>query len=702
MTSAFYLRALAFLVITGCLECTQGAATPALMPLPAHMQLAAAAGALRIDTGFTVAASGPGASDPRVQAALVRMLRGITRQTGLMVSGHPVGATAASTLKIFVAAQDHPAPQRLGDNEHYVLKVAANQATLNADAPLGALRGLNTFLQLIELSNEGFVVPAVSIDDAPRFPWRGLSLDCSRHFIPLAGIQRTLDGMALVKLNVFHWHLSDDQGFRVESKRFPKLHEMGSDGLYYRQSEIRELIEYAYLLGIRVVPEFDMPGHTTSWFAGYPELASAPGPYSIERKFGIFKPAMDPANEATYEFLDGFLEEMTALFPDEYFHVGGDEVEPDQWKANPRIQAFMKEHGIETEPLLQAYFSKRVQQLVARYRKHMVGWDEALQPGIPTTILIQSWRGPQALAEAARKGYEGILSAGYYLDLMQPASEHYLVDPIQGDTAALPSQEQKRILGGEAAMWEELATPENLDAKLWPRLAAIAERLWSPAGARDTTTMYVRLGVTSRWLEFHGLGHRQCLRLMLERLAAGGGVTADGGDSSLKSLERFAEVLEPIKGYTRNENGEKYTQSTPLNRLVDSIPPESDAAREFRALVERYLDHSSNTTVTSAVTSQELARLEAELQAWQANLPKARSLFVGNALLNECGSVADRLDTILEIGVEAIEALRSGRRWDASATTARLARLDQAYTPKAEMLIQIQPGIKRLVSATGK
>jgi hexosaminidase len=667
------------------------------MPLPARMRLAEPAGALRIEASFNVAALGPGASDPRVQAAIVRMRGGITRQTGLMVSSQPAAATAAATLRIFVAAPDHPAPQRLGDSEHYMLNVTAGQATLIADAPLGALRGLNTFLQLIELSNAGFTVPAVLIDDAPRFPWRGLSLDCSRHFIPLGAIRRTLDGMALVKLNVFHWHLSDDQGFRVESKRFPRLQQMGSDGLYYKQTEIRDLIEYAYSLGIRVVPEFDMPGHTTSWFAGYPELASAPGPYSIERKFGIFKPAMDPAKEDTYRFLGEFLEEMTDLFPDEYFHVGGDEVEPDQWKANTRIHAFMKEHGIDGEPLLQAYFSKRVQELVARHGKHMVGWDEALQPGIPKTILIQSWRGPQSLADAARQGYEGILSAGYYLDLMQPASQHYLVDPIQGETAALPGPEQKRILGGEAAMWEELATPENLDAKLWPRLAAIAERFWSPASAKDIASMYDRLAFTSRWLEFHGLRHRESLRLMRERLVAGGDLSAHDAHDSIEALDRFAEVLEPIKEYTRNEDGEKYTQSTPLNRLVDSISPESDTAREFRALVERYLEKRSN----SAVTSEALTRLEAELSAWHANLQKVRPLFGRNALLSDCNSVADRLETILQAGLEAIQALRAGRRWDASETSARLARLDQAYAPQSELLIQIQPGVRRLMTAAG-
>jgi hexosaminidase len=200
--------------------------------------------------------------------------------------------------------------------------------------------------------------------------------------------------------------------------------------------------------------------------------------------------------------------------------------------------------------------------------------------------------------------------------------------------------------------------------------------------------MYERLNLTSLWLEFHGLRHRQCLRLMRERLAAG---------ASIEPLNSFAEVLEPIKGYTRNENGELYTQSTPLNRLVDSIPPESDVAREFRTLVDHYLDAGSNT----AAASNDLARLEAQLREWQANLPKVRPLFARNALLAECNSVADRLETILETGLEAIQALRTGRRWDASATNARLSRLDQAFAPQSEMLIQIQPGIKRLVTASG-
>ena len=185
-------------------------------------------------------------------------------------------------------------------------------------------------------SPQGFVVPAVVIDDQPRFPWRGLMLDAGRHFMPLDTVRQTLDGMEAVKLNVFHWHLSEDQGFRVQSKIFPLLQEKGSDGLYYTQDEIRGILAYARDRGIRVVPEFDMPGHAGAWFVGYPDLASGTGPYHIERKWGVFDPAMDPTRESTYAFIDRFFAEMTALFPDAYFHIGGDECNGKEWDASPR------------------------------------------------------------------------------------------------------------------------------------------------------------------------------------------------------------------------------------------------------------------------------------------------------------------------------------------------------------------------------
>ncbi len=246
------------------------------------------------------------------------------------------------------------------EDESYTLDVAPAGARLTAPTVVGALRGLATLEQLVQADSAGFYLPAVHISDAPRFPWRGVLIDAGRHFVPPELIRRTLDGMAAVKLNVLHWHLSEDQGFRVESKRFPKLHGLGSDGQYYTQQELRDLVAYARDRGIRVVPEFDMPGHSTSWFVGYPEHASAPGPYAIERRFGVFPPAFDPTRESTYLFLEQFITEMTGIFPDPYWHIGGDEVMGKQWNENPRIAAYKRTHGMRTNEALQAHFNQRL------------------------------------------------------------------------------------------------------------------------------------------------------------------------------------------------------------------------------------------------------------------------------------------------------------------------------------------------------
>jgi len=196
---------------------------------------------------------------------------------------------------------------------------------------------------------------------------------------------------------------------------------MGSDGLFYTQEQAREIISYARERGIRVVPEFDMPGHATAWLVGHPELASAPGPYTIERGAGIFEPALDPTREETYKLLDGFLGEMAALFPDAYMHIGGDENTGKQWDRNPKIQEFMRAKGLKDNHALQTYFNQRLLKILQKNGKRMMGWDEIFQPDLPKDVVIHSWRGQKALAEAARKGYDGILSYGYYIDLIQHA-----------------------------------------------------------------------------------------------------------------------------------------------------------------------------------------------------------------------------------------------------------------------------------------
>src|SRR6516225_1455283 len=394
-----------------------------LMPMPSYYQLTS--DQMAIEQSFSVALTGH--QEERLESAVQRFLRDLSRRTGMPLTAQPVDPPQAKLL--IHTDQASKEVQEPGEDESYSLEVTPSGARLSAPNPLGTLHGLQTFLQLVESTPAGFAVPVIRIHDTPRFVWRGLMIDVSRHFMPLDIIKRNLDGMEAVKMNVFHWHLSDDQGFRVESKKFPKLQQMGSDGLYYTQAQVRDLITYAHDRGIRVVPEFDMPGHSAAWFVGYPELASAPGPYQIERKWGIFDPAMDPAEEATYRFLDKFIGEMAALFPDKYFHIGGDEVNGKQWDANPKIQAFMRAHGLKTNQDLQAYFNERVEKIVAKHGKIMVGWDEILRPTLPKDIVVQSWRGQESLAQAAKLGFRGLLSYGYYLDLMWPTARHYAVDP---------------------------------------------------------------------------------------------------------------------------------------------------------------------------------------------------------------------------------------------------------------------------------
>ena len=257
----------------------------------------------------------------------------------------------SATLNIVVENADHLPPQKLGDDERYSLTIGGDHIKLTANAPIGVLRGMETLLQLVKQNENpgsaGFSVPAVTIQDEPRFGWRGLSFDVSRHFMPVWKVKQTLDGLAAVKLNVLHWHLCDDEGFRVESKLYPRLQEFGSDGMYYTQAEVRDVIHYAADRGIRVVPEFEMPGHSTAMLAAYPELGTGKGPFEIVHKHEP-EPiwVMDPTKEYTYEFLDGLIGEMSKLFPDEYFHVGGDEVSPKKWMADPDIRAFMQAHQL--------------------------------------------------------------------------------------------------------------------------------------------------------------------------------------------------------------------------------------------------------------------------------------------------------------------------------------------------------------------
>jgi hexosaminidase len=646
-----------------------------IMPLPAHVSQID--GSLSLSGGVDIVFEGY--TEARLDRARDRFLDTFAHETGILPAPSQPAARAKFVIK--TAGPSDPI-QQVGEDESYHLEVSTDGVVLTAPNPLGVLHGLQTFLQLVEMTPQGFSVHALIIDDQPRFPWRGLMIDSGRHFMPLDVIRHNLDGMEAIKMNVFHWHLSEDQGFRVESKVFPLLQQKGSDGLYYTQDEIRGLIDYARDRGIRVVPEFDMPGHATAWFVGYPDLASGHGPYQIERQWGVFDPAMDPTRESTYEFLDKFLQEMTALFPDAYFHIGGDECNGKEWDANPRIQKYMHDHRIKDDAALQAYFTGRVQQLVAKRGKTTIGWDEVLQPDTPKDVVIQSWRGQASLAQAARRGYRGILSNGYYIDLNEPASQHYAVDPLEGETGKLSVEEQKNILGGEATMWSEFATPEIISGKIWPRTAAIAERLWSPQETKNVDSMYRRLAIVSAKLGSYDLNYDATSERMLHRLSGG---------SDLSSLRVLASVVEPPKEYQR-EGLAKYYSYTPLNRLVDAVPSESIRGREFRNLATRI--------AAGKASSDDWKTARQWLTLWRDNDASLQAQLPQSQLTAELVPVSHNLNKIATIGLAALDALEKHERVSAATKSDQIASLKKLAAPQAVLFNAINPGVVTLVNAS--
>ena len=647
-----------------------------LMPVPASVEILP--GRLPIDGTFKVLAKDY--SDARLQAGIARAMRRLEGRTGIIVPATPAQDETSATLLIHCQSAGKNIPA-VDENESYRLDVSDKQAQLTAPTVIGVLRGLETFLQLLESDRNGYYLPAVKIQDQPRFAWRGLLIDIGRHYQPPEVLKRNLDAMAAVKLNVFHWHLTEDQGFRVESKKFPKLHLLGSDGLYYTQDQVRDIIAYARERGIRVVPEFDIPGHSTSWLVGYPELGSAPGPYQIERGAGIFEPALDPTRDQVYKFLDGFLGEMAALFPDSYMHIGGDENEGKQWDRNPQIQAFMKAKGIANNHALQAYFNQQLLKILQKHGKKMIGWDEILQPELPKDAVIQSWRGPASLADAAKKGYDGILSAGYYIDLIYPTTQHYSVDPIPANST-LTKDEAKHVLGGEATMWGEWVSPDTIDSRIWPRTAAIAERLWSPQSVTDVDDMYRRLAVVSQQLEELGLTHKKNFAMLLRRLA--------GGDD-IAALATLASLIEPVKEYRRYQL-RPATMLTPLTGLVDAARPDSEAARRFVTMVDGFLSDAPRFQLFREDIRTSLTQWRDAGLALEPQMDRSPALHEAQPLAKDLAELGD-------IGLEALTYLSARTPATQEWRDAKLARLDEAAKPKAALEFVHVASVKQLVIA---
>jgi hexosaminidase len=436
--------------------------------------------------------------------------------------------------------------------EGYELRVTTNSIVLRAPAPAGLFYGVQTLLELLPpeifstnaTTNVDWRIPCVSIQDWPRFPWRGLMLDVSRHFYYPSEVEKILDAMAWCKLNRFHWHLTDDQGWRIEIKKYPKLTQTsawrpgvgfgldpqsttayGPDGRYggfYTPADIRKVVQYAAARHITIVPEIEMPGHATAVLAAYPQFSCTGGPFTLPLAGGVFHGIYDPANPATFKFLDDVLAEVCRLFPGPYVHLGGDEVPKDSWKKSPACQALMKREGLKNEEELQSWFIRRMEKTVNAHGKTLLGWSEILQGGLAHNAVVMDWIG--GATEAAGAGHDVVMTPTKfcYLDYYQstnhaaepraiggflPLEKVYAFEPVP---ARLAPEFQVHILGGQCNLWTEyIPSLARAEYMLFPRACALAEVTWSAKTARDFPDFSQRLQVEFQRFDQQGVNYRR-------------------------------------------------------------------------------------------------------------------------------------------------------------------------------------------------
>ncbi|MFH1842381.1 MAG: beta-N-acetylhexosaminidase [bacterium] len=460
------------------------AGEPAIIPAPVRLE--------RRDGSCTLTSSS------RILAAddLGRVANYLAEITGLQraAAGADSGAAPATSIHLTRTDQSPGA-------EGYRLTATPQRIDITAGTDHGAFNGVQTLRQLagerlLDAGSLPVAIPAVTVVDTPRFGWRGLLLDCCRHFVTKDFVKRTIDLLALHKLNRLHWHLTEDQGWRLASDRYPRLIGVGAwrpsadgerYGGFYSQQDIREVVAYAASRHVTVVPEIEMPGHATAALAAYPEFSCRGEALAVKTEWGIFDEVFCAGNEATFEFLEQILGEVMALFPGEYIHIGGDECPRKRWRDCSRCQARIRDEGLADEDALQGYFTGRIARFLARHGRRAMGWDEILDGGLPAGAAVQSWRGLEGAVAAARAGHDAIVSptSHAYFDYdvsVTDLRKVYGFDPVP---PGLTADQRRHILGGEACLWTERAPQETIDGKLFPRLLAMAECLWSAPGGKD-------------------------------------------------------------------------------------------------------------------------------------------------------------------------------------------------------------------------
>lgn len=447
-------------------------------------------------------------------------LLGADFEVGIVASGERT-RTAHPPGLVLVFVEDASLPK-----EAYRLTIGTERVELASSGHAGWYYGTRSLLGLL---TEGDAASGV-IEDAPRYSWRGVHLDVSRHFYPVEFIERFIDLAALHKLNVFHWHLTDDQGWRIAIDAFPELARvgafrssaMGRYGGVYTKAEVQRVVEYARARAVTVVPEIEMPGHAVAALAAYPELSCSGGPFQVETSWGIFEDVFCAGHDGTFTFLERVLDEVLELFPSEFIHVGGDECPKLRWKACPRCQARMKAEGLADEAALQSWFVRRIDRFLAERGRRLVGWDEILEGGLAEGATVMSWRGIEGGIRAAELGHDVVMTptSHCYLDYRQadddaepgawfgPALDLETVHAYEPTPAALAPERHHHVLGVQANVWtERMATAEHVEYMTFPRLSALAEVAWS-TGPRHFADFQGRLGRHLQLLDRYGVGYR--------------------------------------------------------------------------------------------------------------------------------------------------------------------------------------------------
>jgi len=433
-------------------------------------------------------------------------------------------------------------------SEGYEMNISDDGITIYATTPNGVFYGIQTLYQLFDSGTyyeNGIELSHLTISDEPRFIWRGMHLDVGRHFFEVDFIKKYIDYLALHKMNIFHWHLTEDQGWRVEIEAYPKLTEISAYrdeslighyqdkprqwdgekyGGYYTKSEMKEVVAYAKSKYITVVPEIEMPGHTQAVLAAYPELSCTGGPHTVAKLWGVHKEVFCAGKESTFEFLETVLTEVAAIFPSPYIHIGGDECPKDRWKEHDLDQKRIQAEGLKDEHELQSYFIKRIQGILDRLDKKLIGWDEILEGGLAPGAIVQSWRGMDGGIAAANANHEVIMSptSHAYFDYYQSEDKEneplaiggflslekvYRFEPIPNN---IDPDKQKYILGGQGNVWTEyISTPDKVEYMAMPRMSAMAEVLWSQATDRDYDNFTARMEWHYKRLDHMNINYRK-------------------------------------------------------------------------------------------------------------------------------------------------------------------------------------------------